>query len=82
MMCVQTVREKIFWENYNIDMEALEAVSPDKWDGPRIPLDTQKPNGPIRKFVWDFFQQHYNCPVMEKVGVLPVRFHADLSCFI
>lgn len=79
LVSVQAVREKIFWENYNIDMEALKAMPPDRWIDHTIPVDIKEPSGPIRKFLWDFFQPHYNCPLVEKVGVLPVRFHTALS---
>lgn len=59
--------EEAFWVNYNFDSAALAALSPDVFQQGIAIVDA---SGYRRKYLWDFFNAHYSCPLKEKVGIL------------
>lgn len=55
--------------NYNFDASGLAALAPDVFQQSVAIVDA---HGYRRKYLWDFFNAHYSCPLKEKVGILTV----------
>lgn len=68
---VQAFIEDAFWQNYRFDAEALAALPAETFKDSLIIKDSI---GYRRKYLWDFFNPHYSCPLKEKIGILAVRF--------
>jgi hypothetical protein len=66
---VQGFIEDAFWQNYKFDAESLAVLPADTFKESLIIKDSI---GYRRKYLWDFFNPHYSCPLKEKIGILAV----------